>query len=657
MNKFFTYNIKKPQSLPIAGFKIHVSATPYNFKNILDIVLPYLDKSEINYKYISKKENILKNFSVFEKAPSSGKLITIYPDNISQFKEILKTLYKIIPISTDGIYILSDHPYRNSNNIFYRYGFFKNIPKYTKNGIPTLIGPKGKIWQDYQKCYFDLPSWIDDIQNIKLKKESYLSNNYHIVKIIHSSNGGNIYKGVSKKTTQSIIMKEAKPYILFFNNVEKRTLRQNEYQISQKIHKYTPKPIEAVKEWINNYYIYEYIDGTSLTSYSTSTTLFSYKVTKEEENIKKFKCFLNIIYKVLDLVDYFHKQNIVLNDIHSDNFIIDSNNNIYFVDLETSYEYKKNKPIVGIYNNNSLKSWNNIDGKVADCHKIGNMILFLIGRLQIKSESISELKNNLKLSTNLLQFYGIKSNINKLINYLFTSTATIKTAKRICQQIFVDIKHNNQLFFKDKLKSFKKQSTSFNLLTSNIPIIKKIYLSNKTYKKYLNHLDNPDYIKYFIDIETNMGLDGLAGNLILLNTFSYDKNIILYGVNKLISSIIDTSNGKMIKINDHTASPYLYNGSAGVIKALLNINSKKYKKIIKNLSNGIVTNFAQRPNYWNGMLGIADTLLDSYSLIHDDTYIKFATNLIISSSYYLDSKKLSMNEFIPVFNHLDFLLK
>ncbi|RCW17156.1 kinase [Streptococcus gallolyticus] len=648
LNEIYTYNINL-KSLPLVGFKIHISATPYNFKAILRVVLPYLNKKHLNYKYISKQEDILKNFSIFEETTNSGKLITIYPENTQQFKEILNDLYKIIPNSTDGIYILSDHPYRDSNNIFYRYGFFKEIPEYSKNGILTLTGPNGEIWQDYPKTYFDLPSWIDDIQDINLQKTSYLSKNYRIDQIIHSSNGGNIYRGVATKTNRLIVMKEAKPYILFFDNVEKRSLRKNEYQISQQINNYIPTPLEKVQEWINTYYIYEYIDGINLTSYTTPLTIFSYEITTEKENSKKFEQFLAVINNLFQLVDYFHENNVILNDIHADNFLVNSKK-IYFIDLETSYEYK-GKPIVGIYNNNSLKDWNNIDGKVSDCHKIGNMILYLIGRLQIKSK----LTNELNILNNLLQFYGIESNIEELISYLFTPSASIKTAKKILKQIYVNVKYNDKFLINKKLTTLKKQLISLDLSTANLSLIEYIYSNNPNYKKYLKYLDNPIYLRYFIDSEKNFGLEGLAGILILLNKSSCDESIILYAINKLINNIIDTKNGKMVKINNNTASPYLSSGSAGVIKALLNINYQKYQKVIEELSNGITASFAQRPNYWNGMLGIADTLLDVYAVTHNKNYINFTKTLIINSSYYLDSKRLSKNEFIQVFNHLDYL--
>lgn len=648
MNDIYTYNIN-PKTLPLVGFKIHISATPYNFKDILEAVLPYLDEKQLNYKYISRREDILKNFSIFEKISNSGKLITIYPENTQQFKEILNDLYHIIPNVTAGIYILSDHPYRDSNNIFYRYGFFKEIPEYAQNGILTLTGPNGDIWQDFPKTYFDLPSWIDDIQDINRQQTSYLSKNYRIDQIIHSSNGGNIYKGISKKTSRSIVMKEAKPYILFFDTTEKRSLRKNEYQISQQLNHYIPTPLEKVKEWINTYYIYEYIDGRHLASYTTPLTIFSYQTTTEEDNAKKFEQFLVVINQLFQLVDYFHEHNIILNDIHADNFLVTSEN-IYFIDLETSYKYES-KSIVGIYNDISLKTWNSIDGKVADCHKIGNMILYLLGRLQIKSK----LTNELNILNHLLQFYGIDSNIEKLISYLLTPSASIKTAKKILKQIYVKVKPNDKRFINQKLTALKEKLYPLDLSRTKRYLIALISAKNPSYKKYLDYLDDSATLRYFIDSEKNFGLGGLAGTLILLNESSCDESIISYAVNKLIEHIIDTQNGKMVKINQNTASPYLSNGSAGVIKALLTINFQTHQKVIEELSNGIMASFAQRPNYWDGMLGIADTLLDVYALTQHKNYLNFAKNLIVNSSHYLDSNRLDKNELIQVFNHLDYL--
>ena len=60
------------------------------------------------------------------------------------FLGLLELLYQTIPKNMEGIYILSDRAYKDSNTIFYRYGFFKEDLEYLEKGIPTLLGPNGE---------------------------------------------------------------------------------------------------------------------------------------------------------------------------------------------------------------------------------------------------------------------------------------------------------------------------------------------------------------------------------------------------------------------------------------------------------------------------------------------------------------------------------
>ncbi|HEL1039929.1 TPA: kinase, partial [Streptococcus equi subsp. zooepidemicus] len=114
--------------------------------------------------------------------------------------------------------------------------------------------------------------------------------------------------------------------------------------------------------------------------------------------------------KLIDLIYHFHENDIVLNDIHPDNFIVDFNENIYFVDMEHSYLYGAS-PITGIHHDIALREWNSLDGKIADCNKLGNMILFMIARLQINNKDVY----NKELLNTLLKNFGIYSNIFDLI--------------------------------------------------------------------------------------------------------------------------------------------------------------------------------------------------------------------------------------------------
>ena len=629
--------------MPTFGYKIHISATPYNFNEILNIVIPYLENNKLSYKYIYEKDDILQNFSIKTSMSSSGKLITIYPKDQLSFQKILSELYDRIPKTTDGIYVMSDRSYRDSNNIFYRYGFFKEDINYIKDGKLTLNGPNGEIWQDYPKNYFELPSWIEDIQESDLSEESYLSEHYIINEVLKTSSGGNVYKGISKRNNLEIVMKEARPNILFYENIEKQQLRENEFQLSSNIKAYIPKAIESVNEWINHYYIYEYIDGKTFSDYCSNYTLYGYKLNKWVENTNKFKKLLEAFFKTLKLISHFHKNDLILNDIHPDNFKIDKNGNIYFVDLEHSYKYGK-KPITGIFSNISLKEWNSLDGKVSDCHKVGNMILFLVGRLHIKRQ----IKEEIEILKQFLYFYGIDSNIDILIRYLFSKNPDINTAMKIMSTIYAKSIQERTILINPTIHNCK-----YDILKSPyLSIEELVYKHNKKYEKYIHNLDNLEVIKHFINNESDFGLDGLSGVLILLDNLSVDKDIINYGITEILSKSLKTNCGRMVKVSDKTASPYLKNGSAGFIKALCKIDAVEFRPLIEEFAEGLLVNFAQRPTYWDGMLGIADTLLDVYELTNCKKYLEYSNVLIISSSFYLNTSRIENSEFLTIYNRI-----
>lgn len=101
-------------------------------------------------------------------------------------------------------------------------------------------------------------------------------------------------------TLIGVILKESRPNILFFDNIEKRKLRENEYLLTNTLEKYTPSCIEKVNEWLNTYYIYEEIQGTNLYNCLKDYTIFNFgtKTNFEiSENILKFSNFISTIKK------------------------------------------------------------------------------------------------------------------------------------------------------------------------------------------------------------------------------------------------------------------------------------------------------------------------------------------------------------------------
>lgn len=577
------------------GFKIHVSATRENYQEIFEVVSPLLLTQGISFKYIEKDEDVLFNFSEEESPAESGKYITIYPSSQEQFVELLEELYRAIPREYEGIYILSDRAYKDSKVIFYRYGFFEDRDEYDVNGIPTLIGPNGERWQDFQKTYFDLPSWIEDIQPPLVFQESYLLDRYAVMECLRSSNGGNIYLATDRQTSQKVVIKEVRPQIISYGNVYKSDLRKHEYQLTHKLQDLgvIPRAIEQVKEWIHQYFIYEYIEGEDLETITSRWSMFSYDSRIPSVNRAKFYQFIQFTKELLSFVAYCHDHGIVLNDIHAHNFIVTKDKNIYFIDLENTYQYETEN-LVGIYNSICLKKWNAMDGQLADCHKIANLLLFLLGRLQVANDQTY----TPGLVTDLLAFYGIQTNFEDIISFLFSADANLSAAMEMVEGMSVG------------RSTTRYQLDDSYLSAEGEDIPATVLLNRDLLTKYKEAQGNRRCFWKLVCRQQNMGLDGLAGLLLFIETGELSADYQGMLLDRIAQHIIDTEHGKSVSYGPGFASPYLSNGAAGVLRSLYNLGQLEQIPVSTELLEGLLVEYAQHDGYRSGMLGITDVLLD-----------------------------------------------
>lgn len=637
------YTYRNIEYLPsnIFGFKIHISANFKNYKTILELVEPYLDAKQITYKFINNHEDVYKTFSTQELAAETGKFITIYPQQ-TLLIDILDDLYDLLK-DEQGIYILSDRPYRDSKVLFYRFGVFRDNANVYQDGIPTLTNLDGEEWQDYPKPYFDLPSWIEDIQDPpEEEKESYLGNHYQVTSVLHESGGGNVYLGHDKKFASSIILKEVRPYILSFYDVEKKELRDKEYEISRELSSKDVKqvlaPIEKVDEWINTYYIYHCVEGESLIDFCKVYGLNSYSRNHKRKNLRLFKQFLGVVKSLIGTIMYFHDNQLILNDIHPENFIMDQNGLLHFIDLENSY-LEGEKPFVGIESKISLKEWNLLDGKQADFRKLGNMILFLLARLTISSDSYSEVL----LLDDLLHAYGIDSNLPQLVDYLLSQK--------------IDLDYLNDLASSLYAKSIDTIEKLPELTASNLPnFLDKVQEQCVAFNKYQTLLNGTsaatqeDDIIRLMSSERNLGMAGLSGVITLLHHNGL-HNLANEGISILLNRLEETEEGVLVPIDGGFYSPYVFNGLAGVIQMLYYVNRTQYRQLILQLRKSLYVEFAQYEGYDKGMLGIADTLLLTATYRNSKYLQQCIQSLILNSSIYHNQRKLSQEDLQNVLFH------
>lgn len=621
----FEYRNIDRDKLPNFGFKIHISATIENYEIIKNLLFPFLEERNIAFKFLKNFEEVLKNFSFQETIAEAGKYFTIYPTSTEVFIELLNDLYNLLPNDLEGIYIMSDRPFKDSKIIFYRFGTIRNDLSILEDGIPTLYGPNGESWQDYQRGYFELPSWIEDIQEQQEIESSYLSDNYTVFNIIKSNAGGNIYLGKNDINNVNVVIKESRANILYNHDLTKKHLRNHEFELMSLCEEYTPNVFEKVEEWINSYTIYESIDGISLYEYAKKLTLFDYRMNNDDDkgiNLAKFKKCLNLIKDLVDLVLYFHQKGIIINDLHPDNIKITTDGKLYLIDMEHSYRNNIDKRLP-IRSEISLPDWNDIDGKIADFHKLGNSLLYIFAKLHvIKGKNV---KDSIFILNSLLESYGISSNIAEFIIYLFKEDCNGENVKIFSEGLIAK-------------KCYKNYSLDYSLDYSlaeyegaeKYSLIEFVKLSSP--KKYYQ-VDEKDLFK-ILNNERKFGLNGLLGSLIL-HQHQLSREVIDYFIEKVLNQVTSTSSGKVLKIAEGFASPYIYDGSAGLVLFLLYFDRDKYSVNIVELMDGLKFEFAQRPSLLDGMLGLAYTFIVAYSVLKFPSYLHYAERLLLTISFYI----------------------
>ena len=103
-------NIPSGPPIPPQGWKIHVSACLDNADEIVTAVWQYCVPREISFKFLPNRLAVLMRNAKYAPRGSSGKVVTIYPQDEAACEAILAELDTILD-GAPGPYILSDLRY------------------------------------------------------------------------------------------------------------------------------------------------------------------------------------------------------------------------------------------------------------------------------------------------------------------------------------------------------------------------------------------------------------------------------------------------------------------------------------------------------------------------------------------------------------------
>ena len=584
------------------GWKVHISCVVSNHLDILKDISSYLVNNKINFKYIYNSNNLIKFLSADISIENLGKFITIYPKQ-DKIKEIINDIYTIMG-SKEHVVVLSDKQYLDSN-IYYRYGTIDVNSDY-------LLSPEGTVISENRK-YFSLPYFVEDIFPDN-ESEDTLPKDIIPYKIFMQSSGGNIY--LCKYKERDYILKEARKNVLSsaYGNVINDL--KNESQLLKKLHeeKFTPKTVMEFECFGNWYVLEEKLNAQPL------SLAISNKEFKEKFSIKE------IFLKIIKVIEKIHSYNIILNDINSNNFLInfDKDLSLYVCDFGSSYiknecvEVDRNKNgITDIFVDDS-----NFKDERADILKLGYLFMNIIAPVNyfLKYDKTGE--TSLKKLEKLLKNYEVVYNL----------------IQRMISEYKIDLYEIEQLIRKipDEYTIDTVEKNFLNTLYDE-NIENQIVIEYEKYKKFKEIIKGNENLKKE-DITEELHKKILIKNLKIKSAFEYIRQYVLTkNINSLesgISLIRNLEENLIIKDkvyfvekSSEIYNPYIDGGISGVIMLkLLIYNLVHYEDILDSVKPYIDSlledNIICKTGFISGGLGMVAVIYDFSILIGDEKLLK-----------------------------------
>jgi serine/threonine protein kinase len=343
--------------LPAHGWKIHVSSSISNARDILKAIVPILARHNINFKFTLDLHLLtLMNGKAWGRQ-GAGKFVTVYPLDEEQFKFLIEELYQATR-QFDGLYILSDRRYKDGKVIFYRYGGIRPDTAVNAAGesVHMLVSPEGERVPDQRVPYFQIPPWAKDpfenaasanseqqadTSEITLKEGQYLVKN-----VFGYSNSGGVYLAENRETGQDVVIKEARPFVTTTEDAV--SLLRKEYRILSKIAHtgLAPQPVDFFQDWEHSFLVQEYLTGEPLMTFSARNNITLLTSPTREKAQKFFENFKTIFLQLAEAVRIMHEHKMVLGDLSPSNIIILPDTlELKIIDFESAFEIDVDKPI------------------------------------------------------------------------------------------------------------------------------------------------------------------------------------------------------------------------------------------------------------------------------------------------------------------------
>ncbi len=668
-------------NLPVQGWKIHVSATPRNFMDILKIVSSILFKERISFKFLANKRIFFSMISKNASRGSSGKFITVYPPNDEVFKYIIEKLYKGLK-GFEGPYILSDKRYKDCKVLYYRYGGI--LPRYkmepTGERTSFLVAPDGSLVPDERTPYFNPPDWVEDPfpdeEDEDEEGDIILKDRYKILEAFKHSNMGGLYLAEDLKTGRTVVLKEARPFTFYVDDSHHAFhVLEREYEILKFLREKGitsgPEVYEIFKEWEHKFIVMEHIENELIDGIVGKTTTGLLK--RENKAKNTYTNVFSQIFKTLAItLRHLHNLSIVHGDISFNNVIVEFKGkehtdvksirlldfegaSVFNEDLANKFKEKDLPLHMGMFTPGFARDENRLERYPEDdLYSLGALMLHFVGGAFLTIRNINS--DYYKVIYKIVRNYGLPMEMAKLIDDILNLRVSydeiVERLDEISGKSVGDLKLQDALSREkasDHIREFKKTLDNLKFIIEEIPYPLSAFAYNtntlslgfgmsgilRVLHRVYGEIDG-DVMEWFInrlkDVNSGNYPPGLMTGMAGISWALWDLGMREESIRLLKMS------------NEHTIlfdNPSLFYGSSGVGLANLNIFFKtgdnyfldQAVRIADHLLNSREvsdkgTSWTPGVGYGNGQAGIGLYLLYMYLLTGDRRYLNAGTEAL-----------------------------
>ncbi|MGJ0119677.1 class III lanthionine synthetase LanKC [Williamsia sp. MIQD14] len=324
-------------TLPLQGWKIHVSATHHNAAEVLARCWSYLVDGGHAFKHLRSQAVLLRRNGKYGDRSGSGKFVTIYPPDLDTFTTVLTELDPVLA-GLDGPYILSDLRWRQGP-LYVRYGGFVPRPTRTRGGRVAycIEDPQGRLVEDSRRPGFHPPDWVTVPAVLQPALEARARGTlegfpYRVDRALHFSNGGGVYAGRADTDDAPVLIREARPHAgvdLRGEDATDRLMRERDAIDRLDGLGIVPRVIDLRRGHEHDYLIREFVDGVSLLDAAARR--------RAECPAAEYVAWAGEMTDRVDAaVTVAGERGLTLGDVHLGNVMVGADDRISLIDLETA---------------------------------------------------------------------------------------------------------------------------------------------------------------------------------------------------------------------------------------------------------------------------------------------------------------------------------